>query len=164
MSDAPMPMRDAAVALRSLPRRFRAVVAGPADDDTWDRLVRTTAGPRERSALGWVRHTTAAVTALGTAVAVLPMTARPDLPLKSIAMRPSEPAPDDTVDALLGELAEVAERAATAIEGRQPSDFDRPCNVDGTDVAARDLVSRIVRLAVAHLDDASRAIDAARSI
>lgn len=164
MTDAPMPMRDAAVALRSLPRRFREVLAGPAGDDAWERLVRTPSGARDRSALGWLRHTTTAVTVLGTAVATLPLTAKPDFPLKSIAMRPCEPGPDDTIASLLDELAQVAERAAAAVEGRQPGDFDRLCNVDGTDVAARDLVSRIIRLAVGHLDDAAGAIDDARSI
>ena len=30
-------MGDAAVALRSLPRRYREIVAGPVGDDAWDR-------------------------------------------------------------------------------------------------------------------------------
>ena len=58
-----MTMRDAAVAVRSLPRRFGEILNGPLDDDTWDRLVRTT-DSSGHSAAGWAAQTTALLTSL----------------------------------------------------------------------------------------------------
>lgn len=157
-----MTMRDAAVTVRSLPRRFGEILNGPLDDDTWDRLVRTpdAAG---RSAAGWTAQTTALITALGTAIAALPMTARPAVELAKLTTGRSEPSRGTAIATVLHELGDVAGRAATAIEGRQPGDFDRKCLVDGAEEAAFDFVNRVVAAAVANLRHAADAVDAARN-
>ena len=83
-------MRDAAVAVRSLPRRFGEILNGPLDDDTWDRLVRTT-DTSGHSAAGWAAQTTALLTSLGTAIAALPLTARPSVEVAKVLGARSEP-------------------------------------------------------------------------
>ena len=155
-------MRDAAVAIRSLPRRFGEIMNGPAADDAWDLLART-ADSSGRSAAGWAANTTALVTALGTAIAALPLTARPAAELAKVVSARSEPPRATAIATVLHELSEAAGRAATAIEGRQHSDFDRKCVVDGTEITAAALVTRVVEAAVANLHHAEAALDAARA-
>lgn len=153
-------MRDAAVALRSLPRRFGEVLNGPVGDDAWDRLVRTV-GSNGQSAVGWVVRTTAAVTSLGTAVAALPLQARPSVSLAD-ALAATPEARVGSAKAALAELKEVAERAAKAIEGRQPDDFDRVCLVDGKELATHSLVETVVATGVANLKHAQESLTEAQ--
>ena len=155
-------MRDAAVTVRSLPRRFGEILNGPVDDDAWDRLVRT-ADPSGRSAAGWAAQTSTLLTALGTAIAALPMTARPAIELAKLTTGRTEPTRATDLATVLHELGDVAGRAATAIEGRQHDDFDRKCVVDGAEQPAYELVNTVVAAAVANLHHASAALDAARA-
>lgn len=154
-------MRDAAVTVRSLPRRFGEILNGPLDDDTWDRLVRTP-DASSRSAAGWAAQTTALVTALGTAIAALPMTARPAVELAKLTTGRSEPPRATPVTTILKELTDVAGRAATAIEGRQSDDFDRKCVIDGAEQTAYDFVNDVVAAAIANLRHAADALESAR--
>jgi hypothetical protein len=155
-------MSDAAVALRSLPRRFREIVAGPEGDQAWDRLIRTL-DASGRSALGYVVHTTAEVTALGTAIAALPLTARPSVSLAAIEKARSDVPQASTVAELTAQLEQAAVRGADAIHGRQHGDFDRNCIVDDAELSARDLVNHVVAFSVANLRHAQAALDAAKS-
>ena len=155
-------MSDAAVALRSLPRRFREIVAGPEGDEAWERLVRML-DASDRSALGYVVRTTAEVTALGTAIAALQMTARPSVSLSTIEQARTDVPQASTVAELTAQLEQAAGRAADAIHGRQPDDFDRNCVADGAELSARDLVNHVVAFAVANLRHAQAALDAAKN-
>lgn len=157
-----MSMSDAAVALRSLPRRFRAVVSGPVGDDAWDRLVRTL-DASQRSALGWTVHTTQLVTALGTVILELPLTARPVLDLAKIERSRIEAPRATTIEDVTADLATNAERAAVALSRRSHDDFDREIVVDGQPMEARLLVERIITNAVANLHAAEQAMESARS-
>jgi hypothetical protein len=155
-----MNMSDAAVALRSLPRRFSEVVAGPAGDPSWERTVRTV-GPDGRSALGFVVHATELLIELGTAIASLPVKARPSMSIDKLERRYSEPATGASTAQLIGELRLAAERAATAVEGRDHDELDRACSVDNEHVKARTAVERVVTTTVRSLGEAQAAIDAA---
>jgi hypothetical protein len=156
-----MSMSDAAVALKSLPRRYREIVSGPINDEAWDRLVRSIDGSG-RSALGWTIFTTQLVTALGTAVAELPLTARPTIDLAKIVRSRIEASKASTVEEITADLASNAERAASAIAGRSHDDFDRTVLVDGQEVEARTFVAQLVRDAVSHIRDADAAVTAAK--
>ncbi len=155
-------MSDAAVTLRSLPRRYKEIVAGPVGDDAWERIVRKAAA-NNRSALGWVQHSAELITALGTAVAALPLQAKPTCDVQAITDRRSEPRATMSIDEVIANLRDVAERAAIAIQGRQHDDFDRNCLVDGHELSAADLVRQIVTSAVAHLKDAEQAKESAKN-
>ena len=157
-----MSMSDAAVALRSLPRRYREVVTGVDGDDGWDRLVRTV-GDQTRSALGWTVYTTQLVTALGTVILELPLTARPAIDLQKIDRSRVEAPRASTVADVVAELQTNAERAAVAITRRSHDDFDREVLVDGIAIEARQLVEVIVKHAVANIHAAETALTAARS-
>ena len=156
-----MTMSDAAVALRSLPRRFKEVASGPVGDDAWERLVRTP-DVSGKSALGWVAQTSALLSELGIALSGLATTVKPTVDLAPAEATMHEVASSVTVASVLGDLSSGAERAASAIEARRHDDLDRHVSVDGSDVAASDLVVRIVRAAVANIRHAAAALDAAR--
>lgn len=148
-------MADAAVTLRSLPRRFDEAVGGPVGDDSWDRIVRTP-GPSGRSALGSLAVADAELVALGTAIASLPLAKSPVINLGTVrrTTEPTVPLAD-----LLSQLKENAKRAATAVEGRGHDDFARLVTLDGKPVSAENYVRRTVAACLSHLHDAQEAID-----
>lgn len=153
-----MSMADAAVALRSLPRRYAETVSGPVGDDAWDRMVRTP-GPSGRSALGSVAVADAELVALGTAIASLPLEKSPVVNLGPVrrAAEPTISRPD-----LLTQVTVNAKRAAAAVEGRGHDDFARQVTVDGKTMSAEDYVRRTVAACLSHLHDASEAIETCR--
>ncbi len=150
-------MADAAVTLRSLPRRFTETVSGPIGDDAWDRTVRIP-GPSGRSALGSVAVADAELVALGTAIASLPLERSPVVNLGPIR-RTAEP--KASVTELLAQVKVNAVRAAAAVEGRGHDDFARQLTVDGKTMAADDLVRRTIAACLSHLADAKDAIESA---
>ncbi len=152
-----MSMADAAVTLRSLPRRFTETVSGPVGDDSWGRTVRAP-GPSGRSALGSLAVADAELVALGTAIASLPLEKSPVVNLGPVR-RAAEPkaSPAD----LLAAVKVNAARAAAAVEGRGHDDFARQVTVDGKSMSAQDYVRRTVAACLSHLNDAREAIEAA---
>jgi hypothetical protein len=156
-----MNMSDAAVAIRSLPRRYSEVVSGPAGDPAWERLLRSVGG-EGRSALGFVVHVTGLLTALGTAIAALPLQSRPTVSVASLDAKFSEPGPGLATSQTIEALRVAADRAGAAVAGRSHEEFDRNCNVDGHDIEARQFVEQVVHSCVAYLKDAQATIDAAR--
>jgi hypothetical protein len=154
-----MSMADAAVTLRSLPRRFTETVSGPVGDDSWDRIVRTV-GPSGRSAVGSVAVADAELVALGTAIASLPLEKSPVVNLGPVR-RAAEP--KTALADLLATVKVNAVRAAVAVEGRGHDDFARQLTVDGKPMAADDYVRRTLKACLSHLHDAGEAIEAATS-
>ena len=153
-----MTMADAAVTLRSLPRRFAETVNGPIGDDSWDRIVRA-AGPSGHSALRSVASVDAELVALGTAIASLPLETSPVVNLGPIR-RTAEPSRTTSVGDLLEKVKEDAVRAAVAVEGRGHDDFARKLTLDGKAITAQDYVRRTVAACLSHLADAKESVEA----
>lgn len=155
-----MSMSDAAVTIRSLPRRCSETVGGPIGDDSWDRTVRRL-GPSGRSALGSLRRADAELVALGTALASLPMEKTPSAHHGPLDRKNCEPSPATGVGEVLASLKENTGRAARAIESRGPDDFSRIVTVDGEAMAASSYVRRSVANSLRFLKDAEEAIKSA---
>ena len=153
-----MSMADAAVTLRSLPRRFAEAVSGPVGDDSWDRIVRA-AGPSGHSALRSVAVVDAEMVALGTALASLPLETSPVVNLGPVRRTPEPPRATSVAD-LLARVKENAGRAAVAVEGRGHDDFDRKLTLDSKAITAQDYVRRTIAACLSHLTDAKEAIEA----
>ena len=151
-------MADAAVTLRSLPRRIADVVSGPVGDDSWDRIVRAV-GPSGHSALRSVAIVDAELIALGTAIAALPLETSPVVNLGP-GRRTAEPSRTASVAGLLARVKENAVRAAVAVEGRGHDDFVRKLTLDGKTITAQDYVRRTVAACLSHLTDAQEALEA----
>jgi hypothetical protein len=150
-------MADAAITLRSLPRRYSEVLAGAKGDDTWERMVRTPAKSGV-SPLGWAARTTALLTELGSAIAALPMQARPAM-AESVSDADVSEARLGGLATVLTELKAAATRAADAIEARQHDDFNRTVSLNAKELRAHDVVDQVVLTSVANLKHAQSALD-----
>jgi hypothetical protein len=149
-------MNDAMVALRSFGRRYGEVVNGPVGDDTWERKVHT-AQPKSHSALAYVAHATATLSALASAVNALPNTKEPILTLPSI----TEPNTDLEPMTLVAGLKTAGAGAAAALEARSHDDYHRNLLVNGTAREVREVVADVVAQCVTGLKLAQEAIDSA---
>lgn len=148
---------DAVVALRSFARRYAEAVSGPEGDDAWDRLVRH-AGLGGRSALG---HTVAAVAELDSLANLLrSMTTTASLAVTS--PRTHEPAADQTIDSLIGEVKTSASAAADALDARRDSDYDTEVIIDARKTTLGEHVSNVVNRLSAGLRLIDAAIESAR--
>jgi hypothetical protein len=152
-------MADAAVTIRSLPRRYGEIVNGISGDDDWNRLVRIP-DLADRSALGWTAHTAALLTALGTMVAQIPLQAKPALNTTTLNP-PSTQARLGSITEVLAELKSSSARAADAIEARSHDDVDRECTLNSEAMRAYDVINTVVKQCVAQLADAKDALAAA---
>lgn len=154
---------DAAVTLRGLERRYRALFAGLGDDESPDDVA-------HRRLDGWsaIDHVVAAARALAAADRALAKVLsfdRPDLDPADVDPQARPVAPTGTVHERLSELGYEAQALADRIDGVSAQDWNREGHVpDGhqRQVGALDLVRTAVDTGVTHLD-ATRKVLAAVS-
>jgi hypothetical protein len=154
---------DAAVALRGLERRYRALFAGLGDDESPDDVA-------HRRVEGWsaIDHIVAAARAIGGYERTLHAVLTRDTPELSPAdldddTHPQPVAPTGTVHERLSELGMEAVSMAGRIEGVPASDWTREGVVgegSGRRVTAMDLVRAGVEAGVSHLDAARKVLSA----
>src|SRR4051812_725657 len=125
---SPRPPRDGAVALRSLPRRFRGLFAGLGDDESPEALVARPAGDGT-TALG---HLAAATRAIATTALGLERTLTSDDPTVDPAVVDAS-APGGTLDERLRDLEQAVEALADRVDGTAADDWGRRALVGGTD-------------------------------
>lgn len=146
MDTSTLPPTDAAVAVRSFPRRFRDALASD-EGGGFPRALIEAPGPGGRSAAELIADTTRSLALIDRA---LEQTLVTDHPLLHAAtMRRAERAfvlgAGDTAETLLAELSDVASRFANCIEAVPTADWTRPAGVVGSpDVDALDLVREAV--------------------
>lgn len=157
---SPRPPRDGVVALRSLPRRFRALFAGLDDDESPDALA-VRPGADGTSALGHVAAATQAIQsgsrALGDLLAKDGAVAEP-------VVAGAARTPGGSVEERLSELGWEADALADRAEHVGAEAWGRTGTVGGTGAgtSAADAFWSAVDLAVEHLKAAERALDEAR--
>jgi hypothetical protein len=153
------PPSDAAVALRSLPRRFRSLFADVDHDQSADALAQR---PAEDG-----------TTALGHLVAAARSVAAAGRGLDQIQLAEGVPLEDVTssastatgpVEERLAELGWEVDATADRVERTMASEWGRvgKLSSSGQTVSALDLVWRAVDDAIAHLKAAERALEEAR--
>jgi len=140
---------DAAVALRSLPRRYRGILVRPEDEQEGDNPV------TRPGASGWsaVAHAAYAVDAIDRADEALRATLVHDRPSVVVpAVDPPAPAPAGPPASVLDGLKAVTDAMASTIENAHGEEWLRPAQAaDGTAVTAIDLARRAVHAGVHHL-------------
>lgn len=146
--------RDAAVSLKSFGRRYAEVAAGPLDDESWERIMRTPAS-NKRSALNTLQQATADLRALTEVVAILPTTERPSV---SLAISANSTA---TVAESIGNVKAASAAASAAVQEQSNESYDREVNLDGQVITVRQLVTTVVNRCVQGLREAQNAIDSA---
>lgn len=158
---------DAAVAVRSFPRRFRAVLARPDDDEARvdpDELARRV-GPDGRSA---VDHLLAADGVLALTDRALEQVRSDPDPVLHPGVADLAGASFDDPHSALGSLLDQLEATATGlaarIDGVPTDDWARQVRVAGQDAAVGvlDVVRDAVDVAAGHLRAAERTIQAVR--
>ena len=156
------PPADAVVALRSLPRRFRALFAGLGEDESPDDVAHRIGGDGH-SALDHVTAATRTVTFLGRALEQVLVEDDPVLhpAVTDPAARAWEPVPAaGTVEEHLVELGAASGALADRAERVAPADWGRAARVAGADadVGAAAVLWDAVDSAVAHLRAAERTL------
>jgi len=155
---------DAAVALRSLERRYRGLFTGLGDDESPDDLAHRAVG-------GWsaLEHLVAAARAISAADRALAAVITDDRPTLAAAdvdpaQRPKPGAPTGTVHERLSELGLEANAAADRIDAIPSDDWDRRGVVAGSgrEVTALDLARLAVDAGVTHLRAAEQVLAAVR--
>jgi hypothetical protein len=149
---------DAIVALKSFGRRYSELIAGPIDDDAWERLVRTS-DATGKSALAYVAT---AIEDLSS-VATLAM---------SIGRAPSSDGPflqtvRDKIDSqaiaeLQAMVKSTSQTASSALDARLDEDYDKQVTIAGRTVSVGNYVSDVVNRLAANLRHGQAAIDDAR--
>ncbi|CAN5734110.1 hypothetical protein BH20ACT2_BH20ACT2_22390 [soil metagenome] len=157
---------DAVVALRSLPRRWRAVMgAVEADEGSDPDDVAARAGPDGRSALEHLGHAARTIALLDRA---LQQVLSDDAPVLHPAAtdagaRDWSDAPPRSVDDGLAELESATGALAARVDAVAAGDWSRTGQVTGGgQVGALDLVRDAVETAVARLRSAEQTLTAVR--
>ncbi|HEY1116914.1 MAG TPA: hypothetical protein VGE43_04370 [Acidimicrobiales bacterium] len=158
---------DAAVAVRSFPRRFRGVLARPDDDRDEvdpDELARR-AGPDGRSAADHLIAADGVLALLDRALEQVRADDDPVLPPGLADLRGAQ-WPDDhtSLAAILDRLEQTAAGCADRIDDVPTDDWGRHLRVADADatVGALDLVREAVDVVAGHLRSAERTIGAVR--
>lgn len=152
------PPSDAAVALRSLPRRFRGLLAGLDDGEDPDALA-ARPGAGGSSALDHLVAAIRGVAAAGRGVLAIQ---HDDDPAVEPVDLPAEGGSGGLADRL-AELGWEADAAAEAVEGVDAEGWARTGRLAGAaSVSALELLWQAVDAAIAHLKAAERALDDAR--
>jgi hypothetical protein len=157
---------DAAVAIRSYPRRFRALLAALDEDERPDDLPHRP-GADGRSALDHAADAAATFRLVADAVRLVVSADRPDVPDGAVseAGRPAAPVGGSrTTEGVLGDLAGAAEALASIAGEVAAVDWQRTGVVAGTgrEVTALDLLREAVRTGRARLGDAQRVLSEVR--
>jgi hypothetical protein len=150
---------DAAVALRSYPRRYRAVLVRPDNEDRPDDVVRRPASDGW-SALDHAAHVAASFTAAAEALRVVSVM---DDPVIAYAPERREDAAAASVDDVLERLAAAATHAAEQVERVRGEDWERRGRLgvgDGSagEVSALDVARHLVHEGIHHLRGAEQAV------
>jgi hypothetical protein len=155
-SPARLAPSDGEVALRSYPRRYRALLVRPDDED--GAAVITRPGADGWSALGHAAHVAAALAAVAEALRLVTVRDRP-----TVHLVPEQPVTAVDVTAVLDDLTTAANSAADAAKRITGQDWGRPARVTEADrtLTALDLLAQGVHEGVHHLRLAERAVDEA---
>jgi hypothetical protein len=158
---SPRPPSDGVVAIRSLPRRFRALFAGLGEDESPDALARRPAADGS-TALG---HLVAAIGACSAGARGLEQVLVSEHPTVDPLPVAVGGAPTGTVEERLAELGWEADAFADRAEHVGADGWARTAQVAGggaAELTAADLLWQAVDAAVEHLRAAERSLEEAR--
>lgn len=157
---SPRPPSDAAVALRSLPRRFGALFAGLGDDESPEALAHRPA-PDGTTAIGHLTAVVRVITAGRDALDQILVSDQPQLEPVTASGSPDAP-PGVTLDERLAELASAAAALADRVDGVPAEDWSREGRGSAGTVTAADRVWDVVDTAVATLRSTEATLTEAR--
>ncbi|PLS75391.1 MAG: hypothetical protein CYG61_07520 [Actinobacteria bacterium] len=146
---------DAVAAARSYPRRWRALLVRPDDDDP--AIVRRRPSSGEPSALELAAHAAATFTTVADSLRRVQAQDAPD-----IQIDPAGVAPTESLAAVLERLTMGAETLAGAIDAVRGKEWERTGAVTGAPLRAVDVARHGVHRGIHNLRRAERVIDEVR--
>ena len=152
---APISAGDAEVALRTFPRRWRALLGSLDTDDPDTAALLARPGPDGSSALECARRAAVAIEAADAHVRRTVSADRPTLD-------PAPAAGTGTLEDALARIDAAAPALATTVAGVATGDLDRRAELGGRDLRLRDLVADVVEDVAGLLRAAEQALRAAR--
>jgi hypothetical protein len=159
---------DAAVTLRSFPRRFRTALTLPEDEQRPDDVVHRRPHAGVLSAAEHAAWTASAIREVDTEFRKVMIEHDPELDLPPVDVAPPVAGGEDPTDAVLARLESAATSLADRIgdvHGEEWSRTGRLPGSDGAKVSALDVVRLSVQIGVEHLRAAERTVaDVAREV
>lgn len=154
---------DAPVAVRSYPRRFRALLAGFDEDEDAEALVRRKPDAHTWSALAYTAHVADLFAAIADAVSRMLVEDNPTLRLPDPDAPGFEAAANaEAVEAVLGRLGAAAERLAAVLEGVPAGDWRRTGTFPWGERDVLTMARNAVHEGYHHLRDVERVLTAVR--
>ena len=150
---------DAAVALRSFPRRFKMVLAHPDDADRPDDVLHRRPKSGGLSAIEHAAWVATGIGAVADAFQAVSIHDDPVISLPPVDVDPPVAGGEDSVDAALARIQTATSALATAVEGTPGDSWLRHGHTDGESVTALEVVTTAVHLGVHHLRLADRVIN-----
>jgi len=155
--------RDAVVAVRSFPRRYRALLGSPDTDDGPDPVIRRQPSAGAWSALEYTAHVADVLDEIGVAVRRITMEDRPLLSVPDPAARVVEKrfnAMDRTE--VLGWMELVCASLADVLDGVRADDWTRTGRFDVGERGALAMAREAVHEGSHHLRDVQRVLSEVR--
>ena len=149
---------DAAVTLRSLPRRFASELATPDDDNRPDDVVHTrprAGGPSAIEHAAWVAS---ALPRLGQALHRSLFETDPVIEVPPLDPPPTVDHADRSVEETVAAITAATGPLADVIDGVDGDDWLRPATLDGQPVTALDAARGAVQLGIYHLRAVERTL------
>jgi hypothetical protein len=155
--------QDAAVAVRSFPRRYRALLVTPGSQDEPDAVFRRRASPSTWSALEYTAHVADRLDHLGPAILRITRENAPAIEF----FDNDERAATQGYNALdrkevLGWLDMACDELASVVGDVRPDDWTRPATVAGVEKDALTFARDGVHEGAHHLRDVQRVLHAVR--
>lgn len=150
---------DTVVTVRSLPRRYAALLRSP-DDDRPDDTVHRRPGGRP-SALDLTAGVTAFLAAIAAAAGAALIHANPEAAVPA-GITPAAVAGDETVDSVLSGLGSAAEALASRLDRVASGDWTRPAQADGEPITVLGLARRAAHLGAHTLREVEATVTEAR--
>jgi hypothetical protein len=159
---------DAAVTLRSFPRRFRTALSLPEDEQRPDDVVHRRPQAGGLSAAEHAAWTASAIRQVETEFRKVMIEPDPEVDLPPVDVAPPVPGGEDPTDAVLAHLESAATSLADRIGDVHGAEWARTGRLPGPDageMSALDVVRLSVRIGVEHLRAAERTVaDVAREV
>jgi hypothetical protein len=158
VDDSQISPSDAVATLRSLPRRFAAVLALPEEDQRPDDVVHRRPASGGLSAIEHVAYVAGALPRLGDALRLVVTRDDPEVAAPPLEPEPAATASPGTIDQAANEIAVAAETLAREIGNVAATEWTRTGRIGDQKVTALDLVRGAVQLAIYHLRAVERTV------
>jgi hypothetical protein len=156
---------DAAVTLRSFPRRFKAALTLPESEQRPDDVVHRRPRGGGLSAAEHAAWTAAAIGQVAAAFERVITRDNPEIQLPPVDVDPPVPGGEDPTDAIVAGIQAAADPLADRVGDVHGNEWNRTGRLDGTTVSTLDVIRHAVRVGVEHLHAAERTVaEVAREI